>query len=126
LFDRHTAEILYNLLCKFLDALYTDWRIKLLNVSLDGKNTMTGRHAGLVIRITRCAEFNVLRVWCAPHQIDIIVKSSAEGINGGAYVNDVYSFSVHLQSQHNLIIQMGVKCSKKTNRWVHLGRVLNF
>jgi hypothetical protein len=110
LFDRHTAEILYNLLCKFLDALYPDWRIKLLNVSLDGKNTMTGRHVGLVIRITRCAEFNVLRVWCAPHQIDIIVKLSAEGINGGAYVKDVYSFSVHLQSQHNLIIQMGVKC----------------
>jgi hypothetical protein len=24
LFDRHTAEILYNLLCKFLDALYPD------------------------------------------------------------------------------------------------------
>ncbi|CAK9194973.1 unnamed protein product [Sphagnum troendelagicum] len=87
---------------------------------------MTGRHVGLVTRIARCAEFNVLRVWCAPHQIDIIVKSSAEGIDGGAYVKDVYSFSVHLRSQHNLIMQMGVKCPKKTNRWVHLGRVLNF
>jgi hypothetical protein len=68
----------------------------------------------------------VLRVWCVPHQIDIIVKSSVEGINGGAYVKDIYSFSVHLRLQHNLIIQMGVKCPKKTNRWVHLGRVLNF
>ncbi|KAH8963535.1 hypothetical protein BDL97_04G017200 [Sphagnum fallax] len=75
----------------FLDALYPDWRIKLLNVSSDGENTMTGCHAGL---------------------IDIIIKSSTEGINSGAY--------------HNLIIQMGVKCPKKTNRWVHLGRVLNF
>jgi hypothetical protein len=65
-------------------------------------------------------------VWCTPHQIDIIVKSSTEGIDGDAYVKDVYSFSVHLWSQHNLIIQMGVKCPKKTNRWVHLGRVLNF
>jgi hypothetical protein len=68
----------------------------------------------------------VLRVWYAPHQIDIIVKSSAEGIDSGAYVKDVYSFFVHLRSQHNLIIQMGVKCPKKTNHWVHLGRVLNF
>jgi hypothetical protein len=68
----------------------------------------------------------VLRVWCASHQIDIIVKSSAVGINGGAYVKDVYSFSVHLRSQHNLIIQMGVKCPKKMNRWVHLSRILNF
>ncbi|KAH9536239.1 hypothetical protein CY35_17G098500, partial [Sphagnum magellanicum] len=126
LFARHTAEILYNLLCKFLDALYPDWRVKLLNTSSDGENTMTGCHIGLITRIARCAKFNVLRVWCVPHQIDIIVKSSAEGINGGAYVKDVYSFSVHLRSQHNLIIQMGVKCPKKTNRWVHLGRVLNF
>jgi hypothetical protein len=126
LFDRHTTEILYNLLCKFLHALYPDWRIKLFNASSDGENTMIGRHVGFVTRIARCAKFNVLRMWCALHQIDIIVKSSAEGIDGGAYVKDVYSFSVHLRSQHNLIIQMGVKCSKKTNRWVHLGRVLNF
>jgi len=126
LFVRHTAKILYNLLCKFLDALYPDWRVKLLNASSDGENTMTGRHAGLITCITWCAEFNVLRVWCVPHQIDIIVKSSAEGINGGAYVKDVYSFSIHLRSQHNLIIQMGVKSPKKTNRWVHLDRILNF
>ncbi len=104
LFARHTAEILYNLLCKFFDVLYPDWRVKLLNASSDGENTMTGRHTGLIIRIARCAEFNVLHVWCVPHQINIIVKSSAEGINGGAYVKDVYSFSVHLRSQHNLII----------------------
>ncbi|KAH9572370.1 hypothetical protein CY35_02G145300, partial [Sphagnum magellanicum] len=115
LFVRHTAEILYNLLCKFLDALYPDWRVKLLNASSDGVNTMTGRHAGLITRIAWCVKFNVLRVWCVPHQIDIIVKSSAEGINGGAYVKD-----------HNLIIQMGVKSPKKTNRWVHLRRILNF
>ncbi len=82
---------------------------------------MTRRHAGLITRIARCAEFNVLRVWCMPHQIDINVKSSAEGINGDASVKDVYSFFVHLRSQHNLIILMGIKCPKKTNRWVHLG-----
>jgi hypothetical protein len=87
---------------------------------------MIGRHVSLVTRIAQRAEFNVLRVWCALHQIDIIVKSSAEGIDGGAYVKDVYSFSIHLRSQHNLIIQMGVKCPKKTYRWVHLGHVLNF
>jgi hypothetical protein len=73
LFDCHTTEILYNLLYKFLNALYPDWRVKLLNASLDGENMMIGRHAGLVTHIVWCAEFNVLRVWCAPHQINIIV-----------------------------------------------------
>ena len=84
MFDRHKAKIVYNMLVKFLDALYLDWRFKLLNASSDGENTMTGHHAGVVTLIARCTEFNVLRVWCAPHQIDIIVKSAAESINGGA------------------------------------------
>ena len=34
--------------------------------------------------------------------------------------------SIHLRSQNNLIIKMGVKCPKKTNRWVHFSRFLNF
>jgi hypothetical protein len=67
LFDRHTAKILYNLFFKFFDALYPDWCIKLLNASSDGENTMIGRHAGLVTRIARCVEFNVLHVWCTSH-----------------------------------------------------------
>jgi hypothetical protein len=33
---------------------------------------------------------------------------------------------VYLHTQDNLIINMNVKCPKKTNRWVHLGRLLNF
>jgi hypothetical protein len=31
-----------------------------------------------------------------------------------------------LRAQNNLIIEMNVKCLKKTNRWAHLGRLLNF
>jgi len=53
LFYRHTAKILYNLLYKFLDALYPDWRVKLLNVSSDGENLMIGCHASLVTHIAR-------------------------------------------------------------------------
>jgi hypothetical protein len=31
-----------------------------------------------------------------------------------------------LRAQDNLIIEMNVKCPKKTNRWAHFGRLLNF
>ena len=87
---------------------------------------MTGRHAD-VTRLANSAEFPVLRVWCAPHQLDIVVKSTSDGIDDGDYVKEVYSFSVHSRSQLNLMIkEMGVKCPKKTTRWVHLGRFLNF
>ena len=58
--------------------------------------------------------------------MDIVVRGAAEALCNGAYIRDVYSFSVYLRSQYNLMTEMGVKCPKKTTRWVHLGRVLNF
>jgi hypothetical protein len=87
---------------------------------------MTGRHAGVVTRLVACADNNVLRIWCTPHQINIIVKAAIEAIDNGVWVKQVYTFSVFLRAQDNLIIEMNVKCPKKTNRWAHLGRVLNF
>ncbi|RQM20482.1 hypothetical protein B5M09_013883, partial [Aphanomyces astaci] len=62
MFDRHTAEIIFNMLVKFLDALYPPWRTKLIGMSSDGESTMTGRHRGLVTRIVATAENPVLRI----------------------------------------------------------------
>jgi hypothetical protein len=95
-------------------------------MSSDGENTMTGRHAGLVTRMVACAENLVLRIWCPPRQIDLVVKSSRNGIAGGTWVAFAWLFSVFLHAQANLITSMGAKCPKKTNRWTHLGRLLTF
>lgn len=35
-------------------------------------------------------------------------------------------FLIYLRAEDNLIIAMNVKCPEKTNRWAHLGRMLNF
>ncbi|CAK9275998.1 unnamed protein product [Sphagnum jensenii] len=126
MFDRHSVVNIFNLIVKFMDALYNKWRAKLIGVSTDGENTMMGRHAGVVTRLVDCANHDVMRIWCAPHQIDIMVKATAEGINNGDWVKQAYSFFVYLRVQDNLIIAMNVKCPKKTNRWAHLGCLLNF
>jgi hypothetical protein len=55
-----------------------------------------------------------------------VVKAAAKGIDNGIWVKQAYTFSVYLHAQDNLIIAMNVKCPKKTNPWVHLGRLLNF
>ncbi|RHZ28071.1 hypothetical protein DYB37_002647 [Aphanomyces astaci] len=83
MFDRHTAENMFNMIVKLLDALFPKWRAKLIGVSSDGENTMTGRHRGLVTMLVAAAEYNIMRVWCAPHQIDIIAKECADRIDGG-------------------------------------------
>jgi hypothetical protein len=44
MFERHTTFIIFNMISKFMDALYNKWCAKLINMSTDGKNTMTGRH----------------------------------------------------------------------------------
>uniref|UniRef100_M4BUL5 Uncharacterized protein n=1 Tax=Hyaloperonospora arabidopsidis (strain Emoy2) TaxID=559515 RepID=M4BUL5_HYAAE len=74
MFDRHTSQIIFDTVCKFMDALsafYESWRGKMLCVASDGENAMTGHHAGLVTRLCAANEHPVLRIWCAPHQIDL-------------------------------------------------------
>ncbi len=117
---------IFNLIAKFMDALYNKWCSKLIGVSTDGENTMTSRHAGVVTHLVACADNNVLRIWCTSHQINIVVKAAVEAIDNGVWVKQVYTFFVFLRAQDNLIIEMNVKCPKKTNRWAHLDRLFNF
>ncbi len=115
MFDRHTAENIFNMLLKFLDVLYEKWRAKLIGMSSDGENMMTGRHTDLVTRMIACTENPVLRIWCALHQINLVVKLAAEEFAGGKRIKFTWSFSIFLRAQANLITSMAVKCPKKTN-----------
>uniref|UniRef100_A0AAV1T3J2 LAGLIDADG endonuclease n=1 Tax=Peronospora matthiolae TaxID=2874970 RepID=A0AAV1T3J2_9STRA len=94
--------------------------VKLPNASSDGENMINGCDAGLVTLIARCAKFNKLRVRFTPHQIDIIVKSAAEA----SAAAPVSRWST--RSQNDFVNWICVKCSKKTSRWMHSVRVLNF
>jgi hypothetical protein len=124
IFDHHTADNIFNMLVKFLDALYDKWRTKLIGMSSNGENIMTSRHTGLITRMITCAENPMLHIWCALHQIDLVVKSTAEELVGGKWIIFAWSFSIFLRAQANLITSMAVKCPKKTNHWMHLGRLL--
>jgi hypothetical protein len=126
MFEGHTTLNIFNMISKFMDALYSKWHVKLIDMSTNGENTMTGRHTGVMTNIVTCAEHKVLQIWCASHQINIVVKASTESINGGSWVKFAYRFSVYLHMQDILIINTNVKCPKKTNHWVHLGRLFAF
>ncbi|CAK9275601.1 unnamed protein product [Sphagnum jensenii] len=84
-FDHHTALNTFNMLVKFLDALYGLWRCKLINVGTDGERTMVGSLNGLMTCMAREAEHHVLRIWCPPHQMDVIVKDNAEMLYDGEW-----------------------------------------
>lgn len=49
MFERHTVENMFNMVIKFLDALYGQWCNKLIGVLSNGENMMTNRHYGFVM-----------------------------------------------------------------------------
>jgi hypothetical protein len=51
MFKYHIAENMFNMVVKFFDALYIWGCDKLIKVSFDGENTMTGCHFGFVTRM---------------------------------------------------------------------------
>jgi hypothetical protein len=59
MFERHMVLNIFNMISKFMDTLYSKWRVKLIGMSTNGENTMTGWHAGVVTRIIACAEHKV-------------------------------------------------------------------
>jgi hypothetical protein len=125
--ERHTAENIFLLLARLLSAVCSPWKQKLLAVCTDGEPTMTGVRSGLVARMEKEAVFPILRVWCVPHQIDLVLKRTTGEVAEGVWVDFVYKWCVHLRKQQLLIQSMhGLKTPKKTNRWAHLSRTLQF
>ncbi|KAH9558973.1 hypothetical protein CY35_06G035100 [Sphagnum magellanicum] len=118
-FERHTATNIFNMVCKLLDHIYSRWRHKLVSVSTDGENTMTGWLGGFVTLMAQQAVYEVLRIWCPLHQIDLVIKDATCKISDDTFSKITHTFTVHLRKQKNLQLQMGSKCPKDTSRWAH-------
>jgi hypothetical protein len=120
-YGRHTAVNILALIVKILDVLFLMWHDKLISMSSDGKNTMTGRHGGLVTLLEKEATNNILHVWCVLHQMDIVIKKVIKVMMDGLFYKIAHVFLIHLRAQLNLITKMdGVKCPKDTMWWVAL------
>ncbi|CAK9193354.1 unnamed protein product [Sphagnum jensenii] len=102
------------------------WREKVISISSDGKNTMTGRHAGVVTLLENECSNLVLRIWCIPHQLDIVVKNATHGVLDKAFYKVAHAFFVHLHAQQILITEMGSKCPKDTTRWVAFCSIIHW
>jgi hypothetical protein len=102
LLDRHTTKNIVAMIFHILDALYARWRSKTIVFSTDGENTdgentMIGRHIGVVTRIDHEFETKFMRIWCAPHQIDIVVNDVSHSLDDGLFYKTAHDFNVHLR-----------------------------
>ncbi len=123
-FEQHTAQNYVKLIKILLNTVFPSWREKVISISSDGKNTMIGRHAGVVTLLENECSNPVLRIWCVPHQLDIVVKNATHGVLDEAFYQVAHAFSMHLRAQQILITEMGSKCSKDTTRWVAFDSIL--
>jgi len=125
-FDRHTSLNYVKLMTTLLNILCPSWRDKLISISSDGENTMTGRIGGVVTLLEKECSNPVLRIWCVAHQLDIVVKEATRGLLHEAFYKVAHALSVYLRAQQNLINDMGSKCPKDTTRWIAFGGILSW
>ncbi|KAI9907573.1 hypothetical protein PsorP6_003998 [Peronosclerospora sorghi] len=59
--------------------------------------------------MNRMATHQLMRVWCAPHQGDIVIRAATNEMDNGAFYKTAHAFSVHLRQQQNLIVEMQVQ-----------------
>jgi hypothetical protein len=100
-YDHHSAVNIYKMIYKLLDQLCSSWRHKLLLVSTDGENTMTGWKGGFVMLMDKEYTNEVLRVWCRAHQMDLVIHDATVMISDSAFTKMTHSFTVHLRQQAN-------------------------
>jgi hypothetical protein len=124
--DRKTAQNLFDLVSAALDAVIPGWRQKLIGISTDGDNTMTGRLNGLVTLFQRAVDGDDLfRIWCALHQLDLVVQAAYQKLHNETFVGLLTGLIGYLRRQQNLIVEMGSTCPKlMLTRWAHMHRVL--
>lgn len=123
-FERHTAQNYVKLIKTMLDSVCPSWRDKIISISSDVENTMTSMHARVVTSLEKECSNPVLRIWCVAHQLGIVVKNATHDVLNEIFYKAAHAFSVHFESQQNLINKMGSKCPKYTTRSVAFGSIL--
>lgn len=119
----HTGELMFNLICQILKALLGPvWDKKLLSVATDGAKNMTGRVQGAVTRFGNVCLPGFFRVWCANHQLDLIVQSVMTTVLQDSFKAPLLAIISFLRRQTTLRSQMGSTCPAVCQtRWMSLG-----
>jgi hypothetical protein len=98
-YDWHTSlKIAATIQC-ILDALLPNWQCRIIAFSTNDENTMTGWHSGVATQIDNRANFNLMQIWCAPCQVNLLVKEASHLMHDGSFYKTLHNFSIHLHCQ---------------------------
>ncbi|KAH6577372.1 hypothetical protein BASA60_004062 [Batrachochytrium salamandrivorans] len=127
MFERHTGANMSDLIVKFFDALFPDWKSAIVGLSTDGDRSMTGRIRGTVTRIEQMLLPGAVRVWCGLHQLDLVMQAVFEAAFDETFLGLLTKLIGLLRRQQNLISSMRSECPKFCSvRWLSMGKVLSW
>lgn len=128
LHDRHTGEVMHDMIEKFLSVVCPHWKIALLGVASDGARNMTGRAAGVVTRLQRSMHEKcpMIRIWCGAHQLDLVMEHIMTTVVNDSFFSVMLKFITHLSRQNKLIADMGTACPRIVNRWLSSYKVTSW
>jgi len=106
-FDCHTAANQEAMLVKLLGALFVGWTHKLIGIMTDEEKTNMGHVNGVQVHMVWCVEFKVVQIWCALHQLDLVIHMAVNKVDGGFWLKTAYTWSMYLCKESNLITEMG-------------------
>jgi len=128
MFDRHTGDIMFTMVSKFLTVPCLDWTIHLLGLMSNGARNMTGRVAGVVTRLDAAmhSDCSLIWIWCGAHQLDLVMEDIMNNVIEERFFSVMIGFITHLTRQQMLIIEMQTTCLRVVNRWLSTKKVISW
>ena len=142
-FESTLKECSTTFICPWLHSLNEIWSSSLWNSSKPCsipsaqigttnwfRSALTGRarcrQEGVITLLENECNKSVLRIWCDPNQLNVVVKNATQDVLDQAFYKVAHTYSVHLRVQKKMITDMGSKCPKDTTRWVAFGSILHW
>lgn len=118
------AETQFKLCATVLDVLDKKWRNKLISIGTDGEPTMTGHVQGVQTLFQRAAKYEITRVWCGLHQLDLVAQREYSSLYGDTFTKALVKLITHLRQQIKLQMEMQATCPKFVDtRWLSMSRI---
>ena len=125
--ESHTGENIANRIAAFQDAIDPNWKVKIMGISSDGAASNTGHKSGAITLLEEKVATPLMRVWCAPHQLDLAVSNTIKDLGGMPdVIGKAKTLSGYLRKQ-TVLIRKGLICPSYTEvRWSSLTKLLQW
>jgi hypothetical protein len=98
MFDRHTSEVMFDMVSKFLVVLYPNWTICLIGLASDGACNMIGRVVGVVTRLDADMHDDcpLTQIWCGAHQLNLVMEHIMNNVVKEHFFTIMTNFIIHI------------------------------